>query len=80
MAATPQGVSNQALEQILEQRLSTVLYRVVAAALTVAFEIREDGALARGESITDDMVKGEIRGIYNSFISEIDPQAMLARA
>jgi methyl coenzyme M reductase subunit D len=48
-------------------------HRIAAAALTVAFQIRKEGHLARHETVTDDMIKDEIKRLYYDFIGVTDP-------
>ncbi len=60
------GVTNQGLQQILNlfgHTFSQSLNRSAAAALTVAFEICKTDYLSKGEKVSDELIKGEIRRI-----------------
>ena len=74
MAATPSGITNQALDQILRINLELPVHRAAAALLTIAFEVFKNGHLSRGERWSDDQVKDEVTKIYYDFISVTDPQ------
>ena len=73
MAGTVTGITVQNLEQVLRQKTEFPLHRVAAAALTVAFQICKTDHLSRGENVTDDMIKDEIKALYYEFIATTDP-------
>jgi hypothetical protein len=70
---TPAGVvTHQGLDAILRKQ-ELAQHRVVAASLTVAFQIAKTDRLSRGETISDAMIKDEITKLYHDFLAVADP-------
>jgi hypothetical protein len=73
MGVALSSVTNQSLDAILRNKLELPEHRIAAAMLTVAFQIRKDGQLSRGETADDKRIKDELTDLYYSFIGVTDP-------
>ena len=80
MAVLEDSVTQRGLTSVLKQFVSMSLHRDAAAALTIAFEIRKAGYLARGETVSDDWIREEIAKTYHEMLGVTDPETGLAKA
>lgn len=76
----PGELSAAALTSILRQFVTESLNRNAAATMTVAFEMRRAGCLSRGEKISEQQVKEEIRKIYYNMLGVTDPEIGVEQA
>jgi hypothetical protein len=79
-AAPSETITHNDLEHLFLQRVEIPLNQGAAAALTVAFEIRKAAMLARGEQVSDSLIKEEIRKIYLDMMALTDPTTNVTRA
>jgi hypothetical protein len=79
MAGAP-PITNQSLGMILDQHVAKSLNRAAAAALTMAFAVLKADRLSRGEKVSDEDLKNEVRVVFRDLLGETDPSVGQALA